>query len=73
MRRIRKVHIQTSEGFYDLINKERKKFQRQIGMSRAMPFPVFTEMLSRGKVNFSYPKLDVVGFKNVKRKKGRLY
>ena len=72
MRRIRKVHIHTSEGFYNLLNEEKKKFQKQIGLNN-IPFPIFTEMLAKSRMKFQYPKLDVVGLKNVKRKKSGFY
>jgi hypothetical protein len=73
MRRIRRVHLIASQNFYDLLEAHKNKIQKRIGLQKKIPFPIFTEMLARSKMQLPLPKFDVIGLKNVKRKKSRLY
>jgi len=69
----RKVFMHASPDFYALIERERAKAQKNLGLKRKISISAFTEMAVRGGIKFPIIKTDVMGLKNVKRKKGRLY
>ena len=48
-RRIRKVSIIVSEGFYRDLDNERNRIKNNLGLSK-ISFPDFTEMLNRSGV-----------------------
>ena len=72
MRRIRRITIQVSEGFYNMLEKERAnvnvKLNKKMGIPKNLTITNFTEMLANQRAKI--PKLNISAFKNVKKKRG---
>lgn len=53
-RKVRKVRIDVSENFFKVFDKQRKIYQRKLGVKN-LSQPAFTEILKRN--NMKFPKL----------------
>lgn len=68
-RRIQTIHTKVSTRFNDLLERERRRLNKQLNFRRDVTKTELTEMLVRsGKLKI--PRLNINLFKNVKRKKG---
>lgn len=64
---IKKVKIDVSENFYNLLEKQRRITEQKLGITKQITQPRLTELLIRSGLKF--PKINFNLFENVKRKK----